>query len=335
MVSFLVLALTMCVAFPVLPQPLPSGGRELASPELIARGEPGIVSMAMPGNGMAAGAFTLRIQYADGSSSPEYRGFETGTAHPASIQADIAALTASLKIPDRRIQFLISVPAEAPLGTALISVHQPDGTMSGSARFLVSSRAFIQEDLRLDKAMTTLRVVPDPRKTEQAVRYQALLARVDPDAAFFDGSFVMPVQTERRTSLFATRRRYLYSDGSSDVTLHNGIDYGCPVGTPVLAAGSGRVAMAEDRIVTGKTVVLEHLPGTYTIYMHLDSLAVSEGNLIKRGEPIGLTGMTGLATGPHLHWEFRVMGVACDPEAMVGLDKRPVLHTIPFAIEGR
>jgi len=183
--------------------------------------------------------------------------------------------------------------------------------------------------------MTGLRVNPDPRKTEQSVRYQTLLAKVNSTAAYYDGGFVMPVQTERRTSLFATRRRYIYSDGSVDVTLHNGIDYGCPVGTPVVAAGSGRVAMAEDRIVTGKTIILEHLPGTYTIYMHLDTMLVSEGNLLRRGDPIGTVGKTGLATGPHLHWELRIMGIASDPESLIGLDKVSVLRTIPVAIEGR
>jgi murein DD-endopeptidase MepM/ murein hydrolase activator NlpD len=93
--------------------------------------------------------------------------------------------------------------------------------------------------------------------------------------------------------------------------------------------------MAEDRIVTGLTVVIEHLPGVYTIYMHLSRMAVSVGDLVERSATIGLLGATGLATGPHLHWELRVLGVASDPEAWIGIDKVPYFRTISATIEGR
>jgi len=126
-----------------------------------------------------------------------------------------------------------------------------------------------------------------------------------------------------------------HADGGVDASTHWGVDYGCPSGTPVRAALSGRVAMAEYRIVTGNTVVIEHFPAVFTIYMHLETMMVVQDAIVGRGEAIGTVGATGLATGPHLHWELRVAEVACDPETLVGLDKSPPIRTILPAIEGR
>ena len=75
--------------------------------------------------------------------------------------------------------------------------------------------------------------------------------------------------------------------------------------------------MASERIITGFTVVIEHLPGLYSLYYHLDSLSVREGQRVSQGDRIGTVGSTGLATGPHLHWEVRSAGVAVDPDLLV------------------
>jgi murein DD-endopeptidase MepM/ murein hydrolase activator NlpD len=93
-----------------------------------------------------------------------------------------------------------------------------------------------------------------------------------------------------------------------------GLDLAAPVGTPVYSSGDGIVRMARNRIVTGETVVIEHLPGVYSLYYHLDEISVEEGEEIAVGAMIGTVGSTGLATGPHLHWEIRVAGVPVSPE---------------------
>jgi murein DD-endopeptidase MepM/ murein hydrolase activator NlpD len=88
------------------------------------------------------------------------------------------------------------------------------------------------------------------------------------------------------------------------------------------------VVLARYRIVTGNSVILEHLPGVYSIYYHLDSIAVSEGTLAAAGTVLGSSGATGLATGPHLHWEIRVSGENADPDAFTArplLDKNAIL----------
>lgn len=335
------LLLSLCIgALALSATAEPTAKPTILPPGAIRRGEPAFIIFLPEQGGLLPGGYTLSIRYADGRESLPYRGFKAHSGLPApggraggmdTVGAGSSAFMAHRGV----ILFFVSVPTDAVPGEAAMVVSDSDGIALAGTRFTVADRTFVREDLRLDAALTSLRVDPDPLKTEQALRLQALLSTVDPSAVFLDGGFVRPVATDRRTSLFGVRRRYLYADGGVDVSVHAGIDYGCPVGTPVAAAGSGRIAAAWDRIVTGKTVVIEHLPGTYTIYMHLDSMAVAEGDIVARGAPIGTVGMTGLATGPHLHWEFRVMGLACDPEALVGLDKMPTIRTILPAIEGR
>jgi murein DD-endopeptidase MepM/ murein hydrolase activator NlpD len=117
-------------------------------------------------------------------------------------------------------------------------------------------------------------------------------------------------------------------DGSETPSIHNGRDLWAPTGTPVVAGGKGRVVMARDRMVTGKTVILEHLPGVYTLYYHLDSLLVEEGVVVRAGQEIGTVGSSGLVTGEHLHWELRTGGIPIDPWQY---RDRPLLDTTGFS----
>ena len=115
------------------------------------------------------------------------------------------------------------------------------------------------------------------------------------------------------------------------MSIHTGIDYGVPKGAAVRACASGKVALARSRIVTGNSVVLEHLPGVYSLSYHLDSIKVSKGDLVDAGVLLGLSGATGLATGPHLHWEIRVSGEYSDPDAFMRravLDKDEILSNL-------
>lgn len=299
-------------------------------------------------------AWSMRLRLPDGRMTPPsvglplperlpgddvIRPFDAGRwfragGHVASGTAigPVAATMTHVRLP---VMFLVTVPADAAAGPAVASVIGPGGGMEFSVDTEIVDRSFVREDLRLDRRLTIIRTAVEAEKTRQALLYRELLATVNPDSVYLDSGFIMPLECDRRTSLFGTGRRYLYADGTADRTMHAGIDYGCPTGTPVVAAGRGRVVMAQDRIVTGKTVVLEHLPGMYSIYMHLETMTVSYGEIVPRGYLLGTVGMTGLATGPHLHWELRINGVASDPEALVGLDKLPTIRTILTAFEGR
>ena len=99
---------------------------------------------------------------------------------------------------------------------------------------------------------------------------------------------------------------------------HKGIDYGAPVGTRVKATGNGVVEYVGVQGGYGKVVVLRHQSSYTTLYGHLSGFApgLRKGNRVSQGDVIGFVGATGLATGPHLHYEFRVSGVHQNPLAM-------------------
>ena len=223
---------------------------------------------------------------------------------------------------------ILAVPSTAAPGAALVRVENAAGEVLAEASLTIADRVFAAEEIPLNQANTSLRTVPDPRKTAEAEYLSAILYRTG-DAVHTLGPFVPPVTSTRRTSFFGDRRVYRYADGSSDTAIHAGIDYGVPTGTAVRACAGGRVALARPRIVTGNSVVLEHLPGVYSIYYHLDRILVEEGALVSAGTVLGESGSTGLATGPHLHWEIRVSGENADPDAFTAgpvLDKEALLR---------
>ncbi|MFQ5877845.1 MAG: M23 family metallopeptidase [Acidobacteriota bacterium] len=100
---------------------------------------------------------------------------------------------------------------------------------------------------------------------------------------------------------------------------HSGTDLSAPAGTPVGSAASGRVVLAEEHYFSGKLVVVDHGGGVYTIYAHLSSIDVAQGDLVKAGSPIGRVGDTGRVTGPHLHWGARVGGARVNPSSLLEL----------------
>lgn len=118
-----------------------------------------------------------------------------------------------------------------------------------------------------------------------------------------------PLEFSRVTSGFATRFHPLLQSWRA----HNGVDYSAPTGTPVRAVGSGLVTLAGQQNGYGNLVQLEHTNGQSTVYAHLSRIDVREGQRVEQGSRIGAVGATGWATGPHLHFEFRVNGQFQDP----------------------
>ncbi|MCO7227307.1 peptidoglycan DD-metalloendopeptidase family protein [Pleionea sp. CnH1-48] len=97
---------------------------------------------------------------------------------------------------------------------------------------------------------------------------------------------------------------------------HRGIDYRAPTGTPVFAAGDGKVIASSYNKYNGKYIFVQHGNGIVTKYLHLSKRSVSRGKRVKQGQTIGLVGATGLAEAPHLHYEFVVNGVHRNPRTV-------------------
>src|SRR3546814_21031990 len=107
------------------------------------------------------------------------------------------------------------------------------------------------------------------------------------------------------------------SDWSSDVCSSDLVDFAAPTSTPVMAAGNARVAFVGWKGGYGRAVILDHGRGYTTLYGHLSGFGkIKKGQRVAQGTVIGRVGSTGLATGPHLHYEFRVNGVHRNPLAV-------------------
>jgi murein DD-endopeptidase MepM/ murein hydrolase activator NlpD len=227
--------------------------------------------------------------------------------------------------PDAQIWgFLLALPSTLPGGDYGLRLEGGGGEVrfAHAGQVRVAATEYVSEKIRFDRSLSQLMTAPDPQKEEELQQLRAVLEAFRPEAVRHAGPLLSPVEGARQTAGFADRRQYLYDDGGSSLSLHNGVDLASPVGTPVLASGSGLVVLAGERLMSGKTIVLEHLPGVYSLYFHLSELAVAEGEAVQAGERIGAVGMTGLATGPHLHWELRVNGCPVDPRTYL---ERPLV----------
>lgn len=179
---------------------------------------------------------------------------------------------------------------------------------------IIESKEFVSETIPLDARNTSIKTNVSQARMDQINRLNAILDTKNADAVYSLDPFVPPTTATRRTSFFADRRIYAYNNGKSSTSLHYGIDYGVPTGSEVSACARGKVVMAEDRISTGWSVCIEHLPGLYSLYYHMSKLDVEVGQMVESGEHLGLSGATGLATGPHLHWEVRLNMEAVSPD---------------------
>ncbi|EFE68432.1 MULTISPECIES: M23 family metallopeptidase [Streptomyces] len=133
--------------------------------------------------------------------------------------------------------------------------------------------------------------------------------RLDQPETRFTASWVAPVETYVLSASFG-------SGGARWANRHTGQDFAVPIGTPVRAAGAGKVVKVSCGGAFGIEVVLEHAGGYYTQYAHLAAVAVDQGDRVAPGQWIGQSGTSGNSTGPHLHFEVRVtpeMGSAVDP----------------------
>lgn len=168
-------------------------------------------------------------------------------------------------------------------------------------------------------------------RKDQAQRLWDALSRFFPYALYHQANLKLPVQGARNSSPFGHKRIMKSPKGSESVTIHKGEDYAIHKGTPIYSGASGRVLLAEERIVSGNTVIIEHLPGVVTVYYHMDSISVKKDEIVSVGDKIGEVGSTGFSTGPHLHWEIRFSTVPVDPKIFITkplIDKSLIMNMI-------
>lgn len=157
-------------------------------------------------------------------------------------------------------------------------------------------------------------------KRYRAVRYVNAAGKADfytPEGVSLRKAFLKaPVQFSRISSVFNPNRRHPVLN---TIRAHRGVDYAAPTGTPVKAAGAGRILFRGVKGGFGNVVEIQHGGKVVTRYGHLSRFAqhMGAGTKVEQGDVIGYVGMTGLATGPHLHFEYIERGVFIDPQKAI------------------
>jgi murein DD-endopeptidase MepM/ murein hydrolase activator NlpD len=158
---------------------------------------------------------------------------------------------------------------------------------------------------------------PSPEQLQEIKEEQTLkkdvFSRMDPNREW-TGRFVAPVSASI-SDVFGTARVF---NGETQ-SMHQGLDYAVPSGTPVDALNRGVVLLARSLFFEGNCVVIDHGQGLLSLYMHLSKLEVKEGDSVSKGQEIGLSGGTGRATGPHLHVAVRWQGIYVNPATLLSL----------------
>jgi murein DD-endopeptidase MepM/ murein hydrolase activator NlpD len=171
----------------------------------------------------------------------------------------------------------------------------------------------IKVPLAVEKKFTE----PSPQQQTQIAESlkvkQEYLGRVTADREW-RGNFTAPVDAPT-SDVYGSQRIF---NGVAQRE-HQGLDYRVPTGTPVAAVNDGTILLARFLYFEGNCVVIDHGQGLLTLYFHLSEIKVREGDSVKRGQDIGLSGGTGRATGPHLHLAVRWQGTYLDPARLLQL----------------
>ena len=240
--------------------------------------------------------------------------------------------TASGRFLDRDVAMAPIPGQEQPLvwsGWSMIGLDQDSGeavvrilATSSAGKALTATRAvtvkakeFPVENLKVSSKYVEPPQEVQDRLARERARLKTIYARRAPYP--LSGPFVRPVPGEP-TSIFGTRR--LFNDQPRSP--HPGLDLRAATGTVVQASGHGTVVLAQDLYYSGNLVILDHGGGLFTLYAHLSRIDVKEGDQVRAGQQIGLSGATGRVTGPHLHWGAKIGNEPFDPTALLD----PVLY---------
>jgi len=211
---------------------------------------------------------------------------------------------------DGNLTALVPVDINTAPGNHRLTITIEDEQQADFVR--VIPKEFTTIKLTLPEGKVTLSPENQKRATDEAM----LLNKIWPvtTGKLWIGNFVRPLATEVSTE-FGVRRIM----NEKKTSVHRGMDFRGKEGAPVQALNKGTVVLHKDLFYGGNTLVVDHGMGLYSVYMHLSKFEVSRGAKISKGQIVGLVGMSGRATGPHLHLSVKLHGVSVNPESLFRL----------------
>ncbi len=282
---------------------------------------------------LAAGALTLDRALPLAAAAPRQLGVQVsldftpirqGRVGLARVQAgdDVTAVRAMFQ--NRMIQFypdaggfigLLAVNFEDDIGTYTMQVwaEHADGTLEVlDFPVEVTYGEFGSTPVNLPASLQPL-LAPEIEEAEMEQLFN-IMNRFTPERYWEPNGFIIP-NPGPQIGYFGTWR--LYND--TYWRRHTGLDISMPVGTAVNVIANGRVMMAEDLLIRGGYVLIDHGWGVYSGYAHLSQKMVVPGQWVRQSDVIALSGMNGRSAGAHLHWEMVVSGAWTQPEDFMRL----------------
>lgn len=201
---------------------------------------------------------------------------------------------------------VIGLSAKQKIGSAILKIGDKEEKLE------ILEGVFGSEKVAAPKPLTSAQAAK--RVQERATVLEEI--KISSPAIYFEEPFATPLAKIEVTEGFGFQRI------SPVVTsIHNGTDLRAAVGTPVMAINAGRVLMTDKYLYEGTFVILDHGNGIESTYLHLSRSNVKTGQIVEKGEVIGLSGSSGLSTGPHLHFGVKIYEVDVDPLRFLDLWK--------------
>ena len=210
---------------------------------------------------------------------------------------------------DGRWQGLVGVDLDVVPGVYPLVVAVP-GSPAHTTPLDVKPKPFRTRTLRVANQFVEPGDDEVARILDEAGRLERIFSVVTPPTS--PGPFALPLRTTPSNN-FGSRSVF----NGVPRQPHAGVDFSSRAGTIVTTPAAGRVVLAEDLFFTGRTVILDHGGGLYSLYAHLSAIAVDVDELVRPGARLGRVGATGRATGPHLHWAIRLNGARVDPLSLI------------------
>ncbi len=201
----------------------------------------------------------------------------------------------------------------------VVTKQSNDGTsVSETVDLIVAPKSYPVTKLTVAPKYVELSDENFERQSNERKQIRAAYKTTAPEP-YWQDDFIIPVEGAIEGSNFGHRRVF----NEQPRAPHSGADLKAGVGTPIMTSNAGKVLLTGDFFFNGKSVFVDHGMGVLTMYLHLSEISVQEGDILERGDLVGLAGATGRVTGPHLHWGARVGGARVDPFTLPGIPAPP------------
>lgn len=257
----------------------------------------------------------------------KYRSLKPGEAIVATLENGKGVRRAVFSFRGRDYELVNSARADKALVFIGLDLGTPAGTypLSIAIERLGGAREILHRDIVVEaKEFPSKKLwvkesfaVPPKSVEERIARESELVAAVYARVTsrwLGRGDFILPHEGKAFPN-FGQRR--IYNDKPRST--HSGVDIAAPMGSPIRAANAGRVVLASDLYLSGRTVIIDHGLGVFSSYGHMSKLLVKRGLDVGKGDVLGKAGSTGRSTGPHLHWAVRIYDARVDPFSLLGL----------------